>query len=227
MLVVALAALACSSAPAVDSGGIDAALAAAVDDMASLDLTPPQLAATNDGRRSTSSTSRSSSSAGGSNFEPAGAAATPQGRTFGIGLQLGYPTALTIKYMLRPDQGIVAGVGGFSGFAYDVGAFSLHVDYVYHPMLLTAGEAYQVTWYVGGGGNLIVFNNPRQRTFLPGVTYYYYPTNIWLAARVPLGLNLALTQVPFEIYLEAVPSVLVFPSLSFGLGFAIGGRFYF
>ncbi len=38
---------------------------------------------------------------------------------------------------------------------------------------------------------------------------------------------LALTQLPFEIYLEAVPSILLFPGISFGLGAAIGGRFYF
>ena len=174
-------------------------------------------------------TSSSSSSGTGNapQFAEAGAASTPQGKVFGVGLQLGYPTAITVKYMLRPDQGIVAGLGGFTGFDYGAGALSLHVDYLWHPNLLTQGEAYAVTWYIGGGGNIVIFNNPRQRAYLTGVTYYYYPTNIWLAARVPFGINLALTQLPFEIYLEAAPELLLFPSVSFGMGAAIGGRAYF
>lgn len=157
----------------------------------------------------------------------AGAASTPQGRTFGLGLQLGYPTAITVKYMLRPDQGLVAGLGGFSGFAYTAAGLSLHVDYVWHPTLLVTAEQFALTWYIGVGGNVLVFNTPRQQPFIRGLEYYYFPTNLWLAARVPLGINLALTQLPFEIYLEAVPSVLLFPGISFGLGAAIGGRFYF
>lgn len=160
-------------------------------------------------------------------FEAAGSASTPQGRALGIGLQLGYPTVLTLKYMLRADRGLVGGIGGFSGFAYDVGAFSLHGDYVYHPHVLARGETFVVTWYVGGGASVVIFNNPRQRSFLPGISYFYYPTTVWLAGRVPLGVTLAMEQQPMEIYLEATPMVLVFPGFSFGLGASIGARFYF
>lgn len=157
----------------------------------------------------------------------AGSASTPQGRPLGVGLQLGYPTALSVKYMLRPDQGIAGGIGGFSGFAYDVGAFSLHADYVYHPHVLTSSEVFALTWYVGAGGNVVVFGNPRQKTFLPGLTYYYFPTTVWVGARVPIGVNLAFAQQPFELFLEATPSLLLFPGISFGLGASVGGRFYF
>lgn len=171
--------------------------------------------------------SSSASTSGAPTLNAAGSASTPQGRTFGIGIQLGYPTALSLKYMLRADQGIQGGVGGFSGFAYDVGAFSLHADYVFHPHVLTRADVFALTWYVGGGANVLVFGNPRQRTFLPGLTYYYYPTTMWLAARVPIGVNLAFRQQPFEVFLEAVPSLLVFPGMSFGFGASLGGRFYF
>lgn len=208
-----------------------------VDAVLDLELTPPRLAQADDrderderdGKRAKKRTRAgdTADTSGAPTLGAAGAASTPQGRTFGIGLQLGYPTALTIKYMLRADQGIVGGIGGFSGFAYDVGAFSIHVDYVYHPHVLTRGEAFVLTWYVGGGANVMIFNNPRQRAFLPGVTYFYYPTSLWLAARVPIGVNVAMEQQPFEIYLEASPQVLIFPGLSFGLGAAIGARFYF
>lgn len=156
----------------------------------------------------------------------AGSASTPQGRSLGLGLQLGYPTSLTVKYMVQPDQGLVGGVGGLSAFAYSDPAFSLHVDYVYHPSILTSGEAFVVTWFIGGGGNIIVNNNPSQRAFFPAVEYYRSPTQLWLAARLPVGVSLAMTQLPLEIYLEGDPSLLVFPSLGFGVGACIGARFY-
>ena len=159
-------------------------------------------------------------------MQPAGAASTPQGRTLGVGLQLGYPTSLTVKYMVQPDQGLVGGIGGLSAFAYSDPALTLHVDYLYHPTVLTSGEAFVVTWFIGGGGQIIVNNNPSQRTSLPDLPYYRSPTQLWLAARLPVGVALAMTQVPLEIYLEADPSLLVFPSLGFGIGASIGARFY-
>lgn len=242
-----IAALAPAPPPAMDAASataldaaLDLALARAVDEVAALDLhatsawlvetkPPAEHKGTATSSSSSSNASGSSSSSHGSapSFADAGGASTPGGRTFGVGLQLGYPTAVTAKYMLRPDQGLVFGIGGFSGFAYDVGALSIHVDYVWHPNLLTQGEAFQVTWYVGAGGNILIFNVPRQRTFFPNVPYYYLPTNVWLAARIPIGINLALTQLPFEIYLEADPSILVFPAFGFGIGASIGGRGYF
>ena len=178
--------------------------------------------------------SSSSSSAGDApapssavNLAPAGANATPQGRQFGIGLMLGYPVALTIKYMLKPDQGIAAGLGAFSGFIYDRGSVTVFVDYVYHPHLLTAGEAFALTWYIGGGGQVII-NDRYSSPYVRGVLYpgFNYGSQFWLAARVPIGVNLALAQAPLEVFLEASPSILVFPALSFGIGASIGLRFY-
>ena len=253
-LTVALAAAPNPTVEVTNGGGdvaeLDDAIDAAVAEVASLSLRVPSVGgwsvdATKPERKDSGahkdsdehsapkdnehkgSSSSGSSHGNASSFAEAGAAATPGGRQFGVGLQLGYPTAVTAKYMLRADQGLVVGIGGFSGFVYDAGALSIHVDYVWHPNLLTQGEAYQVTWYVGGGGNVLIFNSPRQRTSLPSVAWYYFPTNVWLAARIPLGINLALTQLPFEIYLEADPSILVFPSIGFGLGASIGGRGYF
>jgi hypothetical protein len=156
----------------------------------------------------------------------AGSASTPQGRTLGLGLQLGYPTSLTVKYMVQPDQGLIGGIGGLSAFAYSDPALTLHVDYVYHPTVLTSSDAFAVTWFIGGGGQIIVNNNPSQRAFFPDLPYYRSPTQLWLAARLPVGVALSMMQQPFEIYLEADPSLLVFPSLGFGIGASIGARFY-
>lgn len=161
------------------------------------------------------------------NLADAGASSTPQGRQFGIGLQLGLPTALVIKYMLQPNQGIAAGIGGFSGFVLNSGSITIFVDYLYHPHLLTAGEAFALTWYVGGGGQVII-NDRFATPYIRGVLYpgFYYGSYFWLAGRVPLGVNLALAQAPLEVFAEVVPSILLFPALSFGVGGSIGVRFY-
>jgi hypothetical protein len=179
---------------------------------------------------SSSAPARESSSEGTSGqptMGAAGSASTPQGRPFGIGLELGWPTAVTLKYMLRADQGIDAGFGGFTGFAYDARAFSLYGDYVYHPQVLTRSDVFALTWYIGGGANILVFDTARQRAFVQGIVYSYYPTNIWLAARMPIGVNIAFNQQPFEIFLQATPSLLLYPGITFGIGASLGGRFYF
>ncbi|MCC7073670.1 MAG: DUF3996 domain-containing protein [Deltaproteobacteria bacterium] len=165
-------------------------------------------------------------SSSGTTLAAAGAASTPQGRQFGIGLELGYPVALTIKYMLKPDQGIAAGLGVFSGFVYNHSSVTIYVDYVYHPHLLTTGEAFALTWYLGGGAQVII-NDRFSTPWVPGIMYSGWGYgSVWFAARVPIGVSLTLAQAPLEVFLEAAPSVLVFPVLSFGVGGAIGMRFY-
>lgn len=231
---VVLAALAPGKALAVSSAwasrlSVDVGL---LEDVESL-LGAPLLQADRPAPDKKSSGSSSSSGSDGpatstaTNLAPAGAYATPQGRQFGIGLELGYPVALIIKYMLKSDQGIAAGIGAFSGFVYDRSSVTVFVDYLVHPHLLTAGEAFALTWYIGGGGQLII-NDRFSSPYVRGVLYpgFYYGSPFWLAARVPIGVNLALTQAPLEVFLEGVPSILVFPALSFGIGASIGLRFY-
>jgi hypothetical protein len=129
--------------------------------------------------------------------------------------------------MLQADQGIVFGVGALSGFIYNSGSFTVYGDYVFHPHLLTSSDQFALTWYVGGGVQIMLPAGRFDRPVFVGIPYYYTPAPIWLAARVPIGLNIALAQSPFEIYLEAVPGILVFPAITFGLGASLGGRFYF
>lgn len=179
-----------------------------------------------DSTKKSTSSDEHHGNAPGVDLKEAGASSTPQGKTFGVGIQLGYPSAVTAKYMLRPDQGIVAGLGGLTGFNYAVGALELHVDYVWHPNLITSGDQYAVTWFIGAGGTVVVFGFPTNQIPI-GIEYNYYPTSVWLGARMPLGLNVALSQLPFEVYAEADPQLLLFPGIGFGMGAAIGGRAYF
>jgi hypothetical protein len=153
-----------------------------------------------------------------------GSSFSPMGRPFGIGLQLGFPTALILKYMVTGDQAIAGGIGVGSAWVFDPG-LSIHVDYLWHPSMLASAAAFNLSWYVGGGGWVSLFTYYVRAPYVPGYRWYG-PSNVWLGARVPIGVNLALREVPFEAFIEAAPAILLFPFITFGLGFSIGARFY-
>lgn len=151
---------------------------------------------------------------------------SPQGKQFGIGLQLGAPTALTLKYMVTGDQALVAGLG--AGIGWDP-SISLHVDYVWHPTVLASMGWGSLSWFIGGGGWLS-FSGGNYGNGRWGPQYYGYLYTVSpfaLGARLPIGLDLAFSQVPIEVYLEADPMLVLFPRIAFGLGGTLGGRFYF
>jgi hypothetical protein len=56
----------------------------------------------------------------------------PGGRSLGVGVELGAPSSLNLKFMTASNQGIVVGVGG--GIWYDL-SLSLHADYLWHPIV--------------------------------------------------------------------------------------------
>lgn len=175
---------------------------------------------------SSSSPQRSSSSGGGGGYSSfGGGGVAPMGKTFGVGLQLGAPTAVTGKFMLTPESGLVVGLGAGYGFFFDP-ALSLHVDYLYHPTVLFQNEGVKLSWFIGGGGWVGLFQGRRYNYVVPGFAYYY-GSPLFLAARMPIGLSLALQSIPLEFYVEGVPALSIFPVISFGLGFAGGVRFYF
>jgi len=146
------------------------------------------------------------------------------GKQIGVGLQLGAPTAVTAKFMLAPDQGLVAGIGAGYGFFF-APALSVHVDYLWHPSVLSAGDAFALSWFIGGGGWIGLWD--RFGRPVVGYAYYFGYAPISLAVRVPIGLSLALRAIPLELYGEVVPALSVFPWLGFGMGLSIGARFYF
>ena len=165
---------------------------------------------------------------GGGTSYYSGGAASPEGRTLGIGLQLGYPTAITLKLMVAADQGIVFGLGVFGAYAYDAASISLHVDYLWHPHVLAVAQPFNLSWYIGGGLHVLAFTDNRQRFGYGGFGYFAGAQPIAIAARVPIGLDLAFNAIPFELYLEIAPELALFPAIGFaGIGAALGGRFYF
>lgn len=154
------------------------------------------------------------------------ASQSPAGRQFGIGLQVGAPTALTIKYMVAADQGLVVGVGAGFGWRGGFGVgLSIHADYLFHVAQLIRNDALTLSAYLGPGLWLTVFNGG----YGFGGGYYYAGTFglFGVGVRVPMGLNMAFNAAPIEIYLELDPALFLFPGIDFGIGASLGFRFYF
>jgi hypothetical protein len=148
------------------------------------------------------------------------AEAAPQGKSFGLGLVLGAPSGITGKYMLTGDQGIQASIGfGFSPRYRNntnlvlVSDVVVAVDYLWTPIHLVDVEPIDVNLYIGGGAIVGVWENG------------FFGASV--GARLPLGVSVPFKAIPLELYLELVPTLVVFPPLALGVGAGLGGRWYF
>ena len=151
-------------------------------------------------------------------------------RNFGLGFQIGEPTAITAKAFVGRNHAFDFGLG-FGGWGYDwctdanghtyrCGAvnhdFSLHADYLFEDNILNMRN--RLDWYVGLGGRVIMSaygSNDLGR-------------DVVILARVPIGLAVTFRRPDFlEAYLEIAPALVVFPPLDFTIDVGLGVRAYF
>jgi hypothetical protein len=144
-------------------------------------------------------------------------------RNFGLGFQIGEPTAITAKAFVGGahafDFGL--GFGGCgNGNAYRCGNvnhnFSVHMDYLYEENIVNATN--RLDWYAGFGGRVI--------------TSAYGSNNLGhdvvVLARVPIGLAVTFRRPSFlEAYLEIAPAIVIVPPLDFTIDVGLGVRAYF
>jgi hypothetical protein len=147
-------------------------------------------------------------------------------RTFGVGFQLGEPTAITAKVFVTSTSAYDFGVG-FGGWCYDgnghnyacdslQGYLSLHADYLYQENIVNRTN--RLDWYAGFGGRVVLWN------YGPGSS----ADGVALLARVPIGIAAAFRRPSFlEPYLEVAPALRVFPPLWFTIDVALGVRAFF
>jgi hypothetical protein len=149
----------------------------------------------------------------------------PQLTGVGLGLQVGSPTAITLKFGGLQQNGFVVGVG--SAVAYD-GFFapnlSVHVDYLFHVATLVRNADVAVTAYVGPG---LWFALGAWGYGFGGSRSFLVPFPLGVGVRVPLGLSMAFNAAPVEVYLELDPALFVFPPANFGVGASLGFRYHF
>jgi hypothetical protein len=147
---------------------------------------------------------------------------TPDGRNVGLGVQLGFPTALTLEFATSSYTSVVLGLGAF-GYRFFTPAISIYGDHLWHLGGLGSARSINLSWYVGVGAWVTVYRDGYQYTGYG----YGGDSNLALAARVPIGLDLALGEVPLMFYAELVPALLVYPAIDVGLGASIGARIFF
>lgn len=152
--------------------------------------------------------------------------ASPQGRRLGVGLELGWPTAVTGKLMLRPEQAVRASLGAFSGLVLTEPSWSASVDWLYHPFTIARAPGWTLHTHVGVGGTVVMLPIVGKRTTFPAALYHRAPTSLWTGLRAPLGVDLTFAELPVDIVLDVVPTILTFPGFGFGVGGSLGARWW-
>ena len=141
-------------------------------------------------------------------------------RQFGLGIQLGDPSAITGKIYLG---GRVNAVDFALGTYYDSPvADGLYIQAAYHVHIveLTSGGGVTIPFRVGVGG-----------FFTTG--YWRWDENtaddydVVIGARVPFGLDFDLDNAPIPVYVELGFDVTFAPPLRFGGDGGVGFRYDF
>jgi len=142
----------------------------------------------------------------------------PKTRNFGLGIEVGSPTALTGKYWYDPGHAVDMGLGYWFGNYIEIFG-----DYLWHwPRAFsgTRDPGPEFVPYIGVGGEFHVANGA------PPVTDNNHPT-VGIYARIPFGMEWLPPRAPVGIFLEIVPAIQIIPGIYVAFGADIGARFYF
>ena len=135
------------------------------------------------------------------------AAEVGETRDLGLGIVLGEPTGITGKAYLSREHALDVTLGTGT---YDDGRDSglwLSLVYLWHPSVLHSDPSFDLGWHFGVGG----FITDRQ-----------IQDDAAIGARVPIGLDVTLHDVPVQFFLDVSADVEVLPdpiqNLWLGLG---------
>jgi hypothetical protein len=133
------------------------------------------------------------------------AQATPEKGAVGIGVMIGEPTGVSLKFWNSSSRAYDLGVAwSFSGND----AISLHGDYLWHKWL--DSEKGELAFHYGLGARALVTEN-----------------NSAAGLRVPVGISYLIQDTPIELFVEVAPVINVLPDTDAdGVG-GLGARFYF
>ncbi len=133
--------------------------------------------------------------------------------TFGLGVIVGEPTGLSLKYWLDEDRAI-DGAAAWSFSEND--SFQLHGDYLIHDYELLNSD--DLPFYYGLGARLKFKDNEgRGRNSNDEI----------FGIRVPLGITYLFEDAPLDLFFELVPVLDLAPDVELDINAAIGLRFYF
>lgn len=149
-------------------------------------------------------------------------AQTPQtqsGKTWGVGIILGDPTAITLKHRISERRALDF---GFGYHWHD--SFLFYGDYLFQfpgTFKTDSKEVNTIVPYVGVGP-AVSFHTEEKRKRVGD-----REVKVALMGRIPLGLNFVIPDSPLELFAEIVPLINIIPGLDFGVGGGIGIRVFF
>jgi hypothetical protein len=135
----------------------------------------------------------------------------------GIGLIVGEPTGLSVKYWLDEEHAID---GAAAWSFWDGDGFQLHADYLWHNCDLLdepGGLDGKLPVYFGVGARL-KFRDDNGRRDDDGDTTF--------GIRVPVGISYLFDGKPFDLFAEIAPILDLTPDVELNFSIAVGMRFY-
>lgn len=149
-----------------------------------------------------------------------------EGPGLGVGLILGYPTALSAKYFTRTDKALDFGL------AYDFDDYLLlHGDYLHHFRgVFKSDEKFvrALTPYVGVGP-VLVFDTGNEDVHRRRGRDYFDDEDgdLALGLRIPVGLEWISDEFPVGVSLEIAPGIVVIPATDAFVQGGVAARYYF
>lgn len=131
-----------------------------------------------------------------------------QEREIGVGLKLGEPTGLTLKYWLNTRNALdfTLGAAVFNSNS----RVNINVNYLYHyDNVIKTRE--DVSLFLGFGARLVSKKHGNSSFGIRGVG----------------GVAWYSDKYPIEVFLEAAPVFRLFPTTGIDFDMAIGARYYF
>lgn len=133
---------------------------------------------------------------------PARAASQSGGaHPFGLGIMLGAPTGLSGKLYLSRPFALQMGLGWVDDFDDDDG-LHVHLDVVWHPVILTRSAAVTLPLYLGVGGR--IWEHDHHFIYQGN---WYDDDHTTIGVRAPLGLLIDFNRVPLDVFFEVALTV--------------------
>jgi hypothetical protein len=126
----------------------------------------------------------------------------------GVGVLLGEPTGLSVKYFFNET---IAVDGGFGWSFHDETDPHLHADLLWHKFDLIPVPEGQLPVYVGLGGRVKFRDNKDDR----------------VGFRLPIGVSYIFEDLPMDVFAEVAPIIDFTPSTRGGVNIGVGVRWWF
>lgn len=139
-------------------------------------------------------------------------------KTFGLGIMLGAPTAISGKYYYASDKAFDFGIGAVRYYRHRDG-LHLHADHLWHPVSLASNPSFELPLYLGVGFRIFDFDDNAN------------DHGVAIGVRAPIGIAFDFNNVPMDLFFEIALVADFF--VDYGdrydgdLNAAVGFRYYF